>query len=111
MKTLSDLNKSDKSPPPFGTSFPIDSTGAAHSVSIPQCIYPTPPPIRHLFEENKIHKKLLVGAERSEQRDQPSIFWSDFEKKLYKILDFEYRAAQCIFRPIFVRFNQWEQRC
>jgi hypothetical protein len=58
--TVTDFNKSDKSPPPFGTSFPIDSTGVAHSVSIPQCIYPTPPPIRHLFEENKIHKKLLV---------------------------------------------------
>jgi hypothetical protein len=37
--TVTDFNKSDKSPPPFGTSFPIDSTGAAHSVSIPQCIY------------------------------------------------------------------------
>jgi hypothetical protein len=29
---VSTFNKSDKSPPPFGTSFPIDSTG---SVSIP----------------------------------------------------------------------------
>jgi hypothetical protein len=34
---VSTFNKSDKSPPPFSTSFPIDSTGAAHSVSIPRC--------------------------------------------------------------------------